>query len=147
VPQDAQDNTLYCSWFASLVWKGKRPPCEDPNLSASVLSTVAGRRGSIGSTGSSESISTDGSSESLASLPAAPQEEKAVRGSGFIARIMDESCGLIWWACRPNHFQSVWFERKHTFLFGRNLAQDDLGETFKQGEITIPSHPYDSMIV
>lgn len=38
------------------------------------------------------------------------------------------------WALRANHFQSVWFERKHTFLFGMNLAHHDLGETFKQGK-------------
>lgn len=28
----------------------------------------------------------------------------------------------------------MWFERKHTFLFGMNLAHHDLGETFKQGD-------------
>lgn len=136
VPQEAGDNTYYCSWFASLVWKGKRPPFEDPNMAGSNTLAVSGRRGSIGSTGSSESISTDGSSESLASLPPASSNtpEQVVRGKGFIARIIDESCGLIWWALRPNHFQSVWFERKHTFLFGMNLAHHDLGETFRQGD-------------
>ena len=135
VPQDSQDNPYYCSWFASLVWKGKRPPFEDPNLTSGNTLSVVGRRGSIGSTGSSESISTDGSSESLASLPAAAAPvENVERGVGVIAKILDEACGLIWWPIRPNHFQSVWFDRKHTFLYGMNLAQHDLGETFRQGE-------------
>ena len=135
VPQDSQDNPYYCSWFASLVWKGKRPPFEDPNLASGNTLSVVGRRGSIGSTGSSESISTDGSSESLASLPAAAAPvENVERGVGVIAKILDEACGLIWWPIRPNHFQSVWFDRKHTFLYGMNLAQHDLGETFRQGE-------------
>ena len=134
VPQDSQDNPYYCSWFASLVWKGKRPPFEDPNLASGNTLSVVGRRGSIGSTGSSESISTDGSSESLASLPAtAAPVENVERGVGVIAKILDEACGLIWWPIRPNHFQSVWFDRKHTFLYGMNLAQHDLGETFRQG--------------
>jgi len=133
VPQESQDNPYYCSWFASLIWKGKRPPFEEPCLNSANILSVTGRRGSIGSTGSSESISTDGSSESLTSLPSSAPEQ-VVRGKGFIARILDESCGLIWWALRPNHFQSVWFERKHTFLFGMNLAHHDLGETFKQGD-------------
>ena len=57
------------------------------------------------------------------------------RGKGFIARIVDESCGLIWWMLRPNHFQSVWFDRKHTFLLGMNLCNHDLGEIFHQGEL------------
>jgi len=134
VPQDSQDNPYYCSWFASLVWKGKRPPFEDPNLATGNTLSVVGRRGSIGSTGSSESISTDGSSESLASLPTSTPVENVERGVGVIAKILDEACGLIWWPIRPNHFQSVWFDRKHTFLYGMNLAQHDLGETFRQGD-------------
>ena len=120
-----------------MVWKGKRPPFEDPSLASNSGNTlsVVGRRGSIGSTGSSESISTDGSSESLSSLPLAPAVpvENVERGSGVIAKILDEACGLIWWPIRPNHYQSVWFDRKHTFLYGMNLAQHDLGETFRQG--------------
>jgi hypothetical protein len=141
VPQDSSDNPYYCSWFASLIWKGKRPPCEEPAAlnSANILS-VTGRRGSIGSTGSSESISTEGSSDSMSSpliprdsVPSSPISQ-VIRGKGFIARIVDESCGLIWWMLRPNHFQSVWFDRKHTFLFGMNLSNHDLGETFKQGD-------------
>ena len=135
VPQDSQDNPYYCSWFASLVWKGKRPPFEDPNLATGNTLSVVGRRGSIGSTGSSESISTDGSSESLASLPTSTPVENVERGVGVIAKILDEACGLIWWPIRPNHFPSVWFDRKHTFLYGMNLAQHDLGETFRQGEV------------
>jgi len=140
VPQDASDNPYYCSWFASLIWKGKRPPFEEPAAlnSANILS-VTGRRGSIGSTGSSESISTEGSSESI-SIPLISRDttlssgEQVIRGKGFIARIVDETCGLIWWMLRPNHFQSVWFDRKHTFLYGRNLSNQDLGDTFRQGD-------------
>jgi len=142
VPQDSNDNPYYCSWFASLIWKGKRPPFEEPiGLNTANILSVTGRRGSIGSTGSSESISTDGSSDSITS-PLIPRDtsipqgpiEQVIRGKGFIARIIDESCGLIWWVLRPNHFQSVWFDRKHTFLFGMNLSNHDLGETFKQGD-------------
>ena len=43
VPQEAGDNTYYCSWFASLVWKGKRPPFEDPNMAGSNTLAVSGR--------------------------------------------------------------------------------------------------------
>jgi len=137
VPQESADNPYYCSWFASLIWKGKRPPLEEASImnSGNMLSVTGQRRGSIGSTGSSESYSTDGSSESLTSLPSSSAPSEVVtRGKGFIARILDESSGLIWWPLRPNHFQSVWFHRKHTFLFGMNLAHHDLGETFKQGD-------------
>ena len=29
VPQDAEDNPYKCPWFASLIWRGKRPPIEE----------------------------------------------------------------------------------------------------------------------
>jgi len=139
VPQDSSDNPYYCSWFASLVWKGKRPPIDDLNAS-NVIST-GGRRGSIGSTGSSESNSTEGdassANSSINSLPPAPQakpSDQVVRGRGVVAKIIDESNGLLWWVLRPNHYQSIWFDRKQTFLFGMNLANHDLRETFKSGD-------------
>ena len=61
---------------------------------------------------------------------------KVVRGKGYIGKILDESSGLIWWILRPNHLQSVWFERKNAFLFGVNLEEQDLGDIFGQGERT-----------
>ena len=73
--------------------------------------------------------------------PAAPVEN-VERGSGVIAKILDEACGLIWWPIRPNHYQSVWFDRKHTFLYGMNLAQHDLGETFRQGNVLHILHQF-----
>ena len=51
VPQDSSDNPYYCSWFASLVWKGKRPPVDDNTITATNNISTSGRRGSIGSTG------------------------------------------------------------------------------------------------
>jgi len=149
VPQDSSDNPYYCSWFASLVWKGKRPPVDDNTITATNNISTSGRRGSIGSTGSSESNSTEGEASSTSSAnssvgighPPHPtngvnngQLDQVVRGRGVIARILDESTGVIWWILRQNHFQSVWFDRKQTFLFGMNLANHDLRETFKSGD-------------
>jgi len=141
VPQDSSDNPHLCSWFAQVIWKGRRPfEVETVNNHQHSVATI-GRRGSVGSTDSSESISTEGSSESLNSpsiireLPVAPsQVEQVVRGKGYIGKILDESSGLIWWILRPNHLQSVWFERKNAFLFGVNLEEQDLGDIFGQGD-------------
>ena len=59
-----------------------------------------------------------------------------MKGRGIIGKILDESSGVIWWILRANHLQSVWFERKHAFLFGVNLEEQDLGEIFGQGSST-----------
>jgi len=141
VPQDSSDNPHQCTWFAQLIWKGRRPfEAESLNNNHHTVTTT-GRRGSVGSTGSSESISTEGSSESLSS-PTITRElsiaqnplEQVVRGKGIIGKILDESSGLIWWILRPNHLQSVWFDRKNAFLFGVNLEEQDLGHIFGQGD-------------
>ena len=89
VPQDSNDNSYYCSWFASLVHRGGRPGALETvagltAVSPQLHSTQSGRRGSIGSTGSSESSNTESSSDSLGSplisreaalLPPAPVEQ------------------------------------------------------------------------
>merc|ERR1719397_1917309 len=91
VPQDSSDNPHQCTWFAQLIWKGRRPfEAESLNNNHHTVTTT-GRRGSVGSTGSSESISTEGSSESLSS-PTITRElsiaqnplEQVVRGKGII---------------------------------------------------------------
>ena len=82
VPQDSNDNSYYCSWFASLIWKGKRPPFEEPvGLNTANMLSVTGGRGRISSTGSSESISTDGSSDSISS-PLIPRDTSIPQGPG-----------------------------------------------------------------
>jgi len=139
-PQDSSDNPHHTAWFAQVVWKGRRPGEAESTYNNNHHSLTA-RRGSVGSTGSSESISTEGSSESLNSpnlardLPLAHSlTQQVVRGKGIIAKILDESSGIIWWILRPNHLQSVWFDRKNAFLFGVNLEEQDLGEIFGQGD-------------
>lgn len=132
VPQDSSDNAYFCSWFASLVWKGRKPFEENP-IPGSTSVGVSGRRGSIGSTGSAESNSTEGS-DSLTNnqvsnqniVKTGPQSTQVLRGRGHIARIVNESCGLIWWVLQPNHLQSVWFHSEN--------SSQDLRHIFKQGD-------------
>merc|ERR1711860_240202 len=96
---------------------------------------MGGRRGSIGSTGSTESNSTEGS-DSLTSSQASISQpsnkngnntEQVLRGRGYIARILDGNCGLIWWVLQPNHLQSVWF-------INNQFPNKDLRSVFKTGD-------------
>lgn len=132
VPQDSSDNPHFCSWFASIVWKGRKPFEENP-IPGSTPAT-SGRRGSIGSTGSAESNSTEGS-DSLTNSQVTNQAvirngnktEQLMRGRGYIARVVDENCGLIWWVLQPNHLQSVWFHNSAR-------PNQDLRTIFKSGD-------------
>jgi len=135
VPQDSSDNPHYCSWFASLVWKGRKPFEESP-IPGSTTAGASGRRGSIGSTGSTESNSTEGSDSLIHNQLSnqhinknGTQATQVLRGRGFIARVVNESCGLIWWVLQPNHLQSVWFHSQNS-----QLSNQDLRHIFKQGD-------------
>jgi len=138
VPQDASDNPHFCSWFASLVWKGRKP--FEENITGS--SAPSGRRGSIGSTGSIESSSTEGSdslpaptppsqtpANNIINKPADVNQQQVLEGRGFIAGVVNENIGLIWWVLQPNHLQSVFFQSADS-----NLAHQDLRSIFKTGD-------------
>jgi len=133
VPQDSSDNQHFCSWFANLVWKGRKPFEENPIPGSTPVGGVAGRRGSIGSTGSVESSSTEGS-DSLTSHQSSsnhiqhkvqPTQEQALQGEGYIAGLLNESSGLIWMVLQPNHLQGVVFH---------NQTSRDLRTIFKTGD-------------
>jgi len=135
VPQDSSDNPHFCSWFASLVWKGRKP-FEENVLPSTNSSGVAGRRGSIGSTGSTESNSTEGSDSTTHNqlinqniIKHPNQSQQVLRGRGYIARIVNECCGLIWWVLQPNHLQSVLFDSSNS-----PFSNQDLRSIFKQGD-------------
>lgn len=140
MPQNAQDNQHFCSWFASLVWKGQKP-FDESLIGTSVPPPVgiSGRRGSIGSTGSSESISTEGSagSDSLLNtnlslskqMSSCALQDQVVRGRGFVARIVSDKSLLIWWCRQPNYLQSVWFQSQQSIF-----SNKDLGNIFKEGD-------------
>jgi len=141
IPQDAADNPHYCSWFASLVWKGKKPFDEGLLGSSAPPVGVSGRRGSIGSTGSTESISTEGSgSDSISnnslnastskSISSSSQlQDQVIRGRGYVARLLSDNSLLIWWCRQPNHLQSVWFQANQSIL-----SNQDLRMIFKEGD-------------
>lgn len=136
---------LYCTWFANLVWKGRRPPSVDEQTPGSAVplglnisqqqQQVSARRGS------QEDDAAQQQTASMAPSPLATApvfngfvSENVVRGVGIIARILNEKSGIVWWLKSRNNFQSVWFEAKQSFLCGVNLAEKNFFEVFKDGD-------------
>jgi len=139
---------LYCTWFANLVWKGRRPPSVDePNSSLSSVplgfntsqQQPAVRRGSQeDDSAQQQTVSTTPSSlNTAAPLFNGFVSENVIRGVGMIARILNEKSGIVWWLKSTNNFQSVWFEAKQSFLYGCNLAEKNLFDVFKDGDPVI----------
>jgi len=137
---------LYCTWFANLVWKGRRPASVDePNQGAAApLGSNTSQQQPAVRRGSQDDDSAQQQPASMAPSPLAiaPMfngfvSENVIRGVGMIARILNEKSGIVWWLKSRNNFQSVWFEAKQSFLYGSNLADKNLFDVFKDGDPVI----------
>jgi len=143
VPQEGADGggveanpaNSYCTWFANLVWKGKRPHVESNfKTQQSTGGSNLVRRGSCDSSSDSEHVSGAETYVSFTGGPHKHSNPDIVRGVGMIARIVNEKAGVIWWVKSHNQFHTVWFTSNKTFLFGDNLASTSLSDVFKEGD-------------
>ena len=137
VPQEGSDGASpansYCSWFANLIWKGKRPHVES---TFKAMNNSSLRRGSCDSSSDSEHYNTHHSNpgEEYIAYGNKPTNPDIVKGVGMIAKIVNDKAGVIWWVKSHNQFHSVWFTSNKTFLFGTNLANKSLSEILKEGK-------------
>jgi hypothetical protein len=134
-------SNLYCTWFANLVWKGRRPPgVEDAPTTTSSQSgsslLVQARRGSLQEDDAAQSNTGSSAASNALVAPAFNGfvSENFIKGVGVIAKILNEKSGIVWWLKTSNNLQSVWFEAKQSFMYGCNLADKNLFDVFKEGE-------------
>lgn len=114
VPCVQSENDSSCSWFATVVWKGKKPytDYDDPvfrleeprNLTAEIKHIAYNPRSMF------------------------------IRGQGEILHILNEEYGVALAAMKPNSWESILFHRSVCFLFKLNLASHDLTKIFKEGD-------------
>ncbi len=128
---NSNESNAYCSWFASIVWKGKKPDVErDPGIVLQQLRSCNGVDAKLQGQGQHQ---INGHFEGL-NCYNGRVSETLVKGVGVIAKVLNDKNGVIWWLKSSNHLQSVWFESKQTFLYGVNLADKSLLEIFKEGD-------------
>jgi len=131
-------NNSYCSWFANLIWKGKRPNVDTRPLianSAAAAAAIGFRRNSCDSSSDGELNGGGGGGDEYVSYGTRyPCNPDIVKGVGMIGKIVNEKAGVIWWAKSYNEFHSVWFTSNKTFLFGTNLANKNLSDIFSEGD-------------
>jgi len=130
--EGANPSNSYCTWFANLVWKGKRPAVESTFKNAQLSQQV--RRGSCDSSSDSEYYNTHHSTEEYIAYGHKHTNPDIVEGVGMIAKIVNDKAGVIWWVKSYNQFHSVWFTSNKTFLFGTNLANKSLSDIFREGD-------------
>eukprot|EP00094_Tigriopus_californicus_P003684 TCALIF_03545-PA protein Name:"Protein of unknown function" AED:0.28 eAED:0.28 QI:0/0.5/0.33/1/1/1/3/1431/375 len=138
VPSENVDtSTLFCAWFATLVWKGRKPapstPSVDVGKPGGLIPGHQPRRSSLGSSEHSIELTTPVPSDEAVHLDFVNGRvsDTLIKGVGQIAKIINDKSGVIWWLKNGSCIQSVWFEAKQTFLYGSNLADKSLQQVFK----------------
>ncbi|KAJ1524361.1 hypothetical protein ONE63_010863 [Megalurothrips usitatus] len=113
VPIDPEENDNKCAWFATVAWKGKKPPVdydtptEDPDPSLAQIKTIIKN-----------------------------PKSQFIRGKGQIMQILNDSYGIALGAVnkKQTHWQSILFHRSCASLFKFSLADTDLRQVFKEGD-------------
>ncbi|GFG37071.1 hypothetical protein Cfor_05447 [Coptotermes formosanus] len=114
VPCEPSENNSSCPWFATLVWKGKRPSID---YDAAVAPGVEPRN-------------------FVADIKHLVYNPKSafIRGVGQILHILNDQFGIALAARQPNNWESILFHRSSCFLFKLNLGSHDLTKIFKEGD-------------
>ncbi|XP_068086634.1 uncharacterized protein [Anabrus simplex] len=113
VPCSPSENDFQCSWFATVVWKGKKPVMDYE----------------------SSGVSSDVSLVTQYKQVAANPKSFFVRGTGMVMSIIDDEFGLALLAIKNNRWESVLFHRSTVMLFKSSLPSDTpLKEVFNKDD-------------
>ncbi|XP_015117008.1 uncharacterized protein LOC107041120 [Diachasma alloeum] len=122
IPCIPEENDECCSWFATCVFKGRRPKIIHDNGHDNGHKV---HRGEIGHQ-VEETDSFRSQYLEFVNLYVYNPHTVYVTGAGTILRILDEEFGIIIGEFKKNVFQTVLFHRKHFFMFGTNLVPYDI---------------------
>ncbi|XP_047480687.1 uncharacterized protein LOC125033330 [Penaeus chinensis] len=138
--EPSEDN-YYCTWFATQVWKGKRPTTQGSTWTLSGPSDDLTADDSASNAGgiirdTSEDFPSLGLPQGLTEKQGykAFEVNTSVReGKGNVLSLFNEECGLALWMVRHNTWETVFFHRKNTYLDSIHLSNFDLQESFSEG--------------
>lgn len=133
-----------CNWFATLVWKGKKPQISG--------STMHSSSGPVDDISADDSVSNAGgicrdftSIDEFPSFGLPPgltdkQGYKALEvsnsvkdGKGNVLKLFNEESGIALWMVHRNTWETVFFHRKNSYLDSLSLSSFDLQESFSEG--------------
>ncbi|XP_033214488.1 uncharacterized protein LOC117171354 [Belonocnema kinseyi] len=141
IPCIPEESHVHSKWFAILVFKGKRPDSHR---------FVDNKHWEVDDKGK-KNFSHDDTDSFIKNMKKNAQSLKPfiyecisrytndartmfAFGTGVIMDIPSEEFGIILGQFKLNHFESVLFHRKNTFLFGVCLTNSDLTQVFVEGD-------------
>uniref|UniRef100_A0A1B6LXP5 Uncharacterized protein n=1 Tax=Graphocephala atropunctata TaxID=36148 RepID=A0A1B6LXP5_9HEMI len=117
VPCDPADSDGRCRWFATVVWRGRKPVMEYEDA-RNVRNTQSAQLPQL-----AEIKLITSSPHSL-----------FLRSEGQVMKIINAEYGLMIGAIKKNKWESVLFHRSHVMLFDRRLVNEDLTTIFEEGD-------------
>ncbi|XP_011303056.1 uncharacterized protein [Fopius arisanus] len=125
IPCIPEENEEHCEWFATCVFKGRRPKIVGDNGHDNGHKWS---RGTYGESGHHPEETDDFRSQYLefVNLYVHTPHTVYVTGLGMILKILDEEFGIIMGEIKKNVFETILFHRKHFFLFGMSLGSQDI---------------------
>lgn len=136
---EPSEENLKCNWFATIVWKGKKPTGTQEEMTADYSGSNTGAaRGAL----TAEDFPSLGTSATSVLPPGVIDKQgyKAFESSGNIREgkgnvlsMFNEECGIALWMVKRNTWETVFFHRKNSFLDSVHLSNYDLRESFSGG--------------
>lgn len=141
---EPSDENYNCRWFATLVWKGKKPIGMGPG---GLISYTPGTINDLGVEEISNTIPgvTPSCYDEFPTLSLPPglidkQGYKAFEvsnslreGHGNVLKLFNEESGIALWMVRCNTWETVFFHRRSAFLDTVSLRNFDIQESFSEG--------------
>ncbi|CAG0888829.1 unnamed protein product [Darwinula stevensoni] len=130
--QNMEDES--CTWFAKLVWKGKRP-LSFVAPETKILIQDPNRRGADESESESDSdeLRPDRTTTSLSFLFSSNKwGSRPAEGYGIVQAANSE-LGILLFQLTERLYETVLFRRRDAFLFDQRLAGKNLAEVFRPG--------------
>lgn len=140
---DPSEDNYNCTWFASLVWKGKKPQGVGPTWTP---------------TGQSDDVTADDSASNAGGvgreyggidefptlgLPRSITDKRGYKAfevnsvikcaKGNVLSLFSEESGIALWMVRRNTWETVFFHRKNSYLDNVSLSNFDLRESYSEG--------------
>ncbi|XP_054273553.1 uncharacterized protein LOC128993590 [Macrosteles quadrilineatus] len=116
VPCDPADNDGRCKWFATVVWKGRKPVMEYDDVR-----NVRNKKQALPQLSDIKSITSNPHSLFL-------------RSEGMVIRAINSEYALAFGSIKKNRWEPVLFHRSAVTLFDLSLAEEDLTTIFQKGD-------------
>ncbi|XP_053650516.1 uncharacterized protein [Cherax quadricarinatus] len=142
---EANDDNFNCTWFATIVWKGKKPQVSGINAHIGVMTTddVSADDSASNAGGVSRELLSADEFPSLSRPPGLLDYRHSYKtfevngtireGKGNVLKLFNEECGIALWMIHRNTWETVFFHRKNSYLDSVSLSSFDLQESFSEG--------------